>query len=280
MIFGDWYRPISELPNQIALGMNFVIGYESGGAGGPYTRAQYKSACQALGLKYVLQAPPDDATLALEASDAFCLGWDLVDEPNAGPPSTTSVSVLQSTAAKYRAAAPSKIVMLNLDGNQEESWNPTWSYPQAVACCDWLFFDFYVRNRLGPSVDLKATFQPKIDRFKGYCTKAQKFGFFVETDDQLLSEQGWSPLGCGPSNADVQAYFDLAKSNQCDLLAFFEDVIGKSWVSYDSTTPAMYTLIKQNIAALSPITPKSVVSVNSVHGSTTLTYSDGSTQIL
>ena len=289
MQFTNWFRPVSELPNQVALGMNFVIGYESGGIGGPYTREQYKSACQALGLKYLLQGPPDDATLAAEAADPFCIGWDQPDEPNAGQPSTIPVSILQANYAKWKAAAPNKIVLLNLDGNQQESWNPTWSYADAAKCCDLLMFDYYVRNRngMGPP-SLKAQFEPIIQRFKGYCQNGQKFGYFVETDNQLLSEQGWAPNGCGPTNQDVQDYFDLAKQYNVDVVGLFEDVIGKGWVSFDSTTPAMYALIKQNIAALSGGNPPPVINpiqrvangVNFSHGSVTISYNDGSQTIL
>lgn len=284
MIFGNWYRPSETLDQQVALGVNFVVGYESGGVTGPVTREAYKAACRARGLKYLLQAPPDDATLALEAKDPYCLGWDQVDEPNAGQPSTVLVSVLQAAYAKYKVAAPNKIVLLNLDGAQEEAWNPAFNYKDAVKCCDWLMFDYYVRNRNGSVGDLKSQMRPKLDRFKAYCTNGQKFGFFIETDNQKLALQGWAPNGTGPSLQDVQDYFDLAKEYNCDVVAFFEDVIGHFWESYGATTPEMYALIKNNIAALSspvplPVPPPAVQrTVKSIRYQ--LTYDDGSTSLL
>lgn len=287
MIFGNWYRPIETLDQQIALGVDFVIGYENGGSGGPWGREFYKISCRARNLKYLLQAPPDDATLAAEAKDPFCLGWNQVDEPNAGQPSTVPVSVLQAAYAKYKKAAPDKIVLLNLDGAQEESWNPSWSYKEAIKCCDWLMFDYYVRNRNGSAGDLKAQMRPKLDRFKSYCTNGQKFGFFIETDNQKLALQGWAPNGTGPSLQDVQDYFDLAKEYSCDVVAFFEDVIGHFWESYGDTSPEMYALIKKNIAALSsPVAPsvpaakRTATAVYFNSQGVRVAYDDGSTSSL
>ena len=246
MILANWYRSMDLIPAQKAIGVTTLIGYESGGLQ-PSTRDQWKAAASAAGLNYILQIPGDDATLIKEGQDASCLGFDLTDEPNAGQPSTTPVSVLAAQAARVRKLAPGKKILINFDGAQEEAWNPTFDYHAAAALADIVMFDYYVRNRSGPGPDIKATMTPILQRFKGYCQNGQMFGFFVETDAQLLNLQGWAPLSCAPSPADVQAYFDLAKQFNCDILSLFEDVIGTGWVSFGSTPQAVYDVIKSNM---------------------------------
>ena len=246
MLFTNWYRPISQLPQQVALGINFVLGFEQGGAQSLVTRQQYKDACKAVGMPYMLQAPPDDDTLTAEINDPLCVGWDHSDEPNAGPPSTVPLEKL--VAAYNRYASTGKLILMNDDGWPEEPWG-TFDYKEATKLCNVFMFDFYVRNRLGAGVSIKDVMRAKLDRFKSYATNGQKFGFFVETDDQKLDRK-YAPQGCGPTVADVQAYFDLAVEYNCDILGFFEDVIGSWFESYNSTSAEMYACIKENIAKL------------------------------
>lgn len=259
MKLASWYRPLDLISFQPSIGVTTLIGYEPGGTL-PSTRAQWKGAATAAGLNYILQIPPDDATLIIEGQDPNCIGFDLVDEPNEGIPSTVPVATLALAAGRVRKLAPNKKILINFDGSQAESWNPTFDYKAAAALADIVMLDYYVRNRSGPGPDIKATMTPILQRFQGYCQNNQMFGFFIETDPQLLNLQGWAPLSCGPSPQDVQAYFDLAKQFNCGIVSLFEDVIGAGWVSFTSTTQDVYNVIKANMAAIPtpPIPPPAI----------------------
>lgn len=240
MNFGNWYRPTSSLALQAAMGVQYVIGAELESR---YTRDQYKAACRALGLYYILQAPPDDATLVAEAADPYCIGWDQKDEPNDASPTLTPIADLQANYAKWKKAAPNKLVMINYDGGQQ--WSG-FDYAAGTKCADLVMLDFYVRNDGGPTLDIKTTMRPVLDRFKAYLQPGQKFGFFMETGDQDLQKQSWNKVGVGPSPKDLQDYFDIATEYKVDTVAFFEDVIGAWFEAFTGTPTTNLAVISQN----------------------------------
>ena len=260
MNFGNWYRPLSSLAVQTGLGIQFVIGHEQGGSpdGKLVNREDYKAGCRAMGIYYILQAPPDDATLAIEAIDPYCLGWDQKDEPNNPTPVTVPHDVLRANYVKWKTAAPDKLVMLNYDGWQQ--WSD-FDYKAAADSADIFFFDYYVRNRDGKSKSITSTISSLVDRFRSY-NPGKKIGFFLETDDQYLGKQEWantpdangifpSTYMCGPTAADLQEYFDVAKSKAVDYVALFSDVIGLWFEGYDGTSAENYAQIRSNILKLS-----------------------------
>lgn len=238
MYLGDWYRPMKDLAMLAAIGVQFVIGHED--EGGSVSRAAYKAACRAVGLRYVLQIPVDDATLQLEAQDDYCLGWDQPDEPNDNPTPSTATT-LRADYLRCKAAAPMKIVLLNLDGWQQ--WSD-FDYIAAAACCDWLMFDYYVKNRDGKLADVSDELRPIISRFQSYLKPHQLLGYFIETSDQLLTMQSWNKVGVGPTPDDIEEYFTTAVSTGCTVLGLFSDVIGLGFVAFDGTSADAYQRIR------------------------------------
>ena len=251
MFFGNWYRRVQDMPQQVAVGVQFLIGYDDGNSDGPvYSREQWKAAARSFGLFYFIQAPPDDATMELEATDPYLLGYDQKDEPNNDTGNgVVPIATLRANYKKWTACwaqhGVKKLVMLNYDGWQQ--WSG-FDYNAASAPEDptaHLFMvDYYVRNRNGPNASITADMGEVIRRHKSYLHPGQLFGFFLETDDQLLKEQGWAPSGCGPTLADIAEYFELAKAYGVDVIGLFEDVIGRGFVNYGATTAAMYETIR------------------------------------
>lgn len=246
MFFGNWYRPVHLMADSVAMGIQFLIGYEN--EGGTITREQWKAAARNLGLYYIIQAPPDEATFQAEALDPFCIGWNQHDEPNDASPTLTPIADMRANYVKWHATG--KLVMCNFDGDQRWSgFDYASAYSLPVA--DIFFIDDYVRNRQGMLASITAVEQEAINRHKAFLKPGQKFGFFLETDNQMLSLQTpqWAPNGCGPTVADINEYFALAKANNIDMIALFEDVIGTGWVSFGNTQPDIAAAIKANIVA-------------------------------
>jgi len=244
MNFGNWYRRIVDMPGCVVMGVQFLIGYEDESQS--VTREQWKAAARQLGLYYWLQAPPDEATFMAEASDPFCIGWNQHDEPNDASPTLTDIGVMSANYLKWHATG--KRVMANFDGSQRWSgFDYAKAYGAPIADDYW--FDYYVRNRDGPNANISMTVSEVITYHKSQGLPDHiKVGFFLETDNQNLAEQGdWAKNGCGPTAADIDEYFNWAKIAGISYVACFEDVIGKWFENYGETSQEIFAAIQRNM---------------------------------
>jgi hypothetical protein len=242
MNFGNWYRRIRDLAGCVLAGEQFMIGYES--EDNTVTREQWKAACRQLGLYYWLQKAPDLATEQAEALDPFCIGWNHPDEKNDASPTLGNIDEMKADYDRWHAYG--KLVMCNYDGSQRWSgFDYKKAYDLPIADVWW--FDLYVRNRLGKDADIEATMDEMLayHHSQGLPLNA-RWGFFYETDDQLLKEQGWAPNGCGPTPADIDTYFRWGVKNGASAMAAFEDVIGKWFVNYGDTEQAIFDAVQRN----------------------------------
>ncbi len=229
-LIGVWYQPVSSFAKWKSRGINTLFGYES--ESGTVSLDAYCTAAATAGLTVLLQWAP--ASLSRIKADPNVIGViNQPDEPD-GVGNTPPATML----ANYQAikAQTSKPVFLNVDGRKMQ-WLPASTYAAYAQAADALCFDYYVLNYGEP-----------VANFPNLTARAQQLKAagngkpviaIIECSNQDMAVQAWcagTPVAAamrGPTAAEFQQEVAAALAGGVDGVAYFPDVIGTNFVSFD-----------------------------------------------
>lgn len=151
---GAWLQPVQNFSYiKNTLGCNVNIGFETGGVGGPFSRAAYKTAAISAGMKLIMPGY-NFGDLSLTAAltdigDANVIAWGHPDELDRDSADRIAPATVAAQTAAMKLADPTKLVFINFDGIQIAGkiagWN-TYDYAAAIVGADLLSFDFHLVN--------------------------------------------------------------------------------------------------------------------------------------
>lgn len=194
---GAWLQPVQNFPYiRDTLGCNFNVGFETGGVGGPFSRANYKAAAIAASIKLVMPGYVfGNYSLAAalpDIGDVNVVAWSHPDELDRDSIDRIPPSDVASQTAAMKAADPTKLVFINFDGIQLDGkiagWN-TYDYATAIVGADLLSFDLHLTN---------TGYQPaEYDVYRQVCVYLKSL---LGVNQKLLTcvEVGWENLLLDP----------------------------------------------------------------------------------
>lgn len=265
---GVWYQPVDSFAKWKGRGVTTLIGYEAQG-GAVSCDGWTKSAGDA-GFNYILQSVVldgnhgvTDAATSAHWNDTRCVAVQLsIDEPNRQNADKQFPPAVADQAKAIRART-SKPLYLNFDGNQIQ-WESDAEVSAYCASADWIGFDSYVVNMGNGIAAWDTAVAGQVQRLKRLAT-GKPIIVFVETSDQRLGEQDWthsdgddgtgiwlSTLMRGPTADEWTHEMATVAAWGC-FPAWFPDVIGLNFESYDGTPDAIDAMM--NLDAIIAHTP-------------------------
>lgn len=265
-----FYQPASLFPQWKKRGATTILGYPVDPAS---NLEQWKQAARLNGLTVILQADvcrPQDY-----ADDLVIAIAHVPDEPDGAGGQTPEQMIGKYQAIKAKTSKP---VLINLDASRFPfTTNAADVYGRYCQAADWIAFDYYPLAR-GDGPTANSQIGQAVKNLLAWSGGKPVIAF-IETSDQLLKLSEWGkqvdPNGNkmrAPTAAEFLQEIQTAEDAGASI-AYFADVVGRSWISFDGTTADIEAAMMQMAKPSTPPPPaKRLVTTVAI-------YSDGSVTV-